>query len=311
MILAEFLSAAIDRLKAAGIDNPGLDARLLFGYALGLDRAQLLSQSQRILTDDEAAILDALIVRRGKYEPVARIIGKREFWDLQFGLNEATLEPRPDSEILIEAVLSSFRRKPESSGERPRVKESSAAAAATLDSGFRRNDEIKILDLGTGTGCLLLSLLHEWKDATGVGIDIAPRAVEQATQNAVALRLNNRATFRVGNWLEGITDKFDVIISNPPYIAADVIPVLMPEVRNHDPIHALDGGEDGLTAYRFLIPQLKDFLNPQGVMAFEVGIGQARQIADLFRQGGFTNIEIHKDLGGIERCVSGSRLSPG
>ena len=293
MRLAAFLTNAIETLKQAGIDNPQLDARLLAGHALGCDRAQLLSQSERVLTDEEILTINALLTRRIRHESVARIIGKREFWGLDFGLNEATLEPRPDSETLIEAVLSSFRRKPESSGARLR------------DEDSRSN--LRILDLGTGTGCLLLSLLHETPEATGLGIDINPRAVEQATINATALGLGSRASFRLGNWLNGITEKFDLIVSNPPYIPASDIPSLMQEVCQYDPLLALDGGEDGLAPYHHLIPQLANFLNPQGLVAFEVGQGQAQQVATLLRDNGFVTIATHKDLSGIERCVTAFR----
>ena len=218
-----------------------------------------------------------MITRRIRREPVARIIGAREFWGLNFGLNEATLEPRPDSETLVEAVLA-----------------------------FRKANA-RILDLGTGTGCLLLALLHEMPAATGMGIDMNPRAVEQAIFNAAALGLGERAMFRTGNWLTDIKENFDIILSNPPYIPASDISTLMPEVRDYDPMLALDGGVDGLAPYRFLIPQLANFLNPQGIAAFEVGAGQAPQVADLFRQSGFANIAIHKDLGGIDRCVTATR----
>lgn len=273
MNIGELVTSKIGQLKAAEIDNPSLDARLLAGHALRLDRAQLLSQSQRILSADENTAVEVLIARRMKGEPVARIIGSREFWGLKFGLNEATLEPRPDSEALIEAVLNTGKR------------------------GGR------ILDLGTGTGCLLLSLLHEWPLATGTGIDIALRAVEQAAKNAAALGLGGRAEFCVNNWLTGLTGKFDVIVSNPPYIRAADINGLQREVRDFDPMMALDGGEDGLGPYRLLIPQLKQFLNPNGIAAFEVGAGQAQDVMNLFKANEFSNFAAHQDLGGVARCV--------
>ena len=280
MILSTYITHIRERLNAAEIDNPQLDARLLIAHGLGLDRAQLLSQSQRVLTEGEIAVLDALISRRVQRESVARIIGSREFWSLNFGLNEATLEPRPDSETLIEAVLKI------------------------------RKEGNRILDLGTGSGCLLLALLHETPKATGLGIDINPRAVEQATQNAVALGLGERAVFRQGSWLTGVAETFDILISNPPYIRATDIPDLMPEVRDYDPMLALDGGADGYDPYRRLIPQLSCFLNPQGIACFEVGIGQAPLVADLFRREGFANITTHKDLGGVERCVTAINPKP-
>ncbi len=274
MRLADYVANAIETLKLAGVDNPQLDTRLLAGHALGIDRAELLSQSQRELSDAEQTSITALITRRAAREPVARIIGTRGFWGLEFGLNEATLEPRPDSETLVEAILK------------------------------LKTDAHRILDLGTGSGCLLLSLLHEFPSATGLGIDINPRAVEQAAQNAVALKLNNRAAFQTSNWLENITGKFDIIISNPPYIPHFYIEHLMPEVRDHDPMLALDGGTDGLAPYRHLIPQLPHFLTPNGILCFEIGITQALQVATLLQQSNFQNITTHKDLGGIDRCIT-------
>lgn len=313
MKLADALRRAEKRLAEAAIDTPQLDARLLVEHALGIDRNAILTQAERSLTDDEINRIESLITRRAAHEPVGRIIGLREFWSLNFGINEATLEPRPDSECLVEAALkslktklasknTSFPRKRESSGKCLRTEDSSAADAAGLDSRLRGND-VSILDLGTGTGCLLLALLHELPEATGVGIDIAPRAVEQARANAVGLNLANRTEFRTGNWLEGIAEKFDAIVSNPPYIPAAAIPGLMPEVREHDPMLALDGGVDGLAAYRLLAPQLPRFLKPDGFVAFEVGAGQAQDVAEICRRNGFAHIVIHKDYSGIERCV--------
>lgn len=264
------------RLAEAGIDSPLFDARLLVSHALRLDYVEILSQSERVLSAGEMRDIEKLVARRMAHEPVGRIQGMREFWSLPFGLNEATLEPRPDSETLVEAALKSLRGK-----SAPRL-----------------------LDLGTGTGCLLLSLLHELPDATGVGIDIAPRAVEQAQANAKNLRLSGRAAFKVGNWLEGITEKFDAILSNPPYIATGDIPALMPEVREHDPLCALDGGEDGLDIYRRLIPMLPHFLKKGGFAIFEVGAGQADDVAALCRKAKLADITKHKDLNGIERCVA-------
>lgn len=274
MRLNDFLLTAFDKLKQAGIDNPQLDARLLTGHILKMDRAQLLAQTERTLPLDEIARINELLQKRANGLSVARILGHREFWGLEFGLNEATLEPRPDSETLIEAALKQAR------------------------------SAKRILDLGTGTGCLLLSLLQEMPDATGLGIDINPRAVEKALENASALKLEKRATFRVGNWLQGISEKFDLIVSNPPYIPTKDIEGLMREVRDHDPRQALDGGLDGLDPYRHMIPQMGDFLTPKGMVAFEVGLGQADVLKKLFEKHGFQSIAAHKDLGGILRCVT-------
>ncbi len=276
MKLYRLITTAIEELRQAGIDNPQLDARLLIGDTLNLDRAELLSQAERELSPEEVAAAKMLLFRRVEGEPVARILGHREFWGLNFGMNEATLEPRPDTETVVETVLK------------------------------LHPDAKRILDLGAGTGCLLLALLHDLPEATGLGIDISPRAVTQASINAVALELDDRAEFRAGNWIEGLTEQFDVIVSNPPYIPSAEIQTLMPEVRDYDPLQALDGGEDGLDPYRALIPQLKDILRAGGLVAFEVGQGQAAQIADLFRQNDYTSVSTHKDLAGIDRCVSAS-----
>lgn len=276
--LAFFLRAATAHLAAAGVDTPELDTRLLVAAGLGCDRLQLLTERERVLTADELKRLNLLIDRRVQREPVARILGLREFWGLPFGLNEATLEPRPDSETLIEVALG-------------------CPKSAT------------ILDLGTGTGCLLLALLHEWPEAIGVGTDIAPRAVEQAQANAARLGLEQRATFRVSDWLDSLSERFDLIVSNPPYIPSRDIPGLMPEVREHDPMQALDGGADGLAPYRYLIPRLPHHLTPQGHVIFEVGQGQADEVAELLRRAGFIEVRSAKDLGGVERCVAGRLTS--
>jgi len=273
------MADATARLKKSGVEAPSFEARLLIEHALDLNRADLLSQSERILSDEEIRRIENLIARRAAHEPVARIIGEREFWSLNFGLNEATLEPRPDSEALVEVAIENLR------------------------------DKIapRILDLGTGTGCLLLSILHEIPSATGIGIDIAPRAIEQARMNAEKLGLTPRADFRIGDWLDDITEKFDAIIANPPYIPSPDIAGLMPEVREHDPLRALDGGKDGLDIYRHLIPHIPHFLKSGGFTLFEVGIGQADDVAGLCRNAGLVDVSKHRDLNGIERCVAALR----
>lgn len=273
--LVETLRASEKQLIEAGVENPMLDSRILLSHALGMERVDLLLQAERLLSADEIARIKELMTRRARRESVARILGEREFWGLPFGLNEATLEPRPDSETLIDAAL-------------PELQERAG---------------VSILDLGTGTGCLLLSLLHELPNAVGIGIDIASRAIEQAQANAKRLKLDDRAVFRAGSWLNGVDGPFDLIISNPPYIVTEDLTTLMPEVRDNDPMLALDGGADGLKFYRELIPQLPKFLKPGGSAVFEVGLGQAREVSELFQQSGFHSGSIHEDLSGIERCV--------
>ncbi len=313
-VLAACLSLAQKRLAAAGVDNPALDARLLISAALELDRIQLLTQNERALTKEEEKKIETLIARRESREPVARILGLREFWGLPFGLNEATLEPRPDSETLVETALGFFAQADSSSplaGEEAKTRTCASKRLVFAGEGSFSSEALlpkpprRLLDLGTGTGCLLLSLLQEWPEAMGIGIDLAPRAVEQAQENARRLGLDSRAVFQTGNWLEGLTESFDLIISNPPYIPAADIEALAPEVREHDPRLALDGGADGLAPYRHLIPLLPAFLNPHGAALFEVGIGQAQAVAALLKETGFTNVFTKPDLGGIDRCVGG------
>lgn len=279
-LLSSFLLVAQERLAKAGVDDPALDARVLAGAVLGLDRVTLLIQGpKRVLDERERSALDAVLTRRAAREPVGRILGSREFWGLSFVLNEATLEPRPDSETVIETAL--------------RV--------------FPLSREGRFLDLGTGTGCLLLSLLHACPNATGLGVDLSLRAVAQARENATRLGLAARAEFQEGNWFEDVVGTFDLIVSNPPYIPSAQIKGLQDEVRLFDPPLALDGGEDGLEAYRILASHGARFLNAGGAVLFEVGIGQSEDVACLLRTGGFTDVTTYNDLAGVPRCVTGRK----
>lgn len=281
MRLADFIKDAVVNLRNAGIDDAATDARILIGHALGLDRASLLSQSERALSPGEEIACRALLDQRKKGKPVSRITGVREFWGLPFGLNEATLDPRPDSETLIDAVT------------------------ALWSSGWNDGKNERILDLGTGTGCLLLALLHERPNATGLGVDVSEDAVGQARENAATLGLRTRAAFQQSDWLNNVSGTFDIIVSNPPYIETETIGTLQPEVRLFDPARALDGGQDGLDPYRLLIPQLSRFLNPGGLVAFEIGLSQEKAVSTMLRHNKFTNIICRKDLGGIVRVVMG------
>jgi release factor glutamine methyltransferase len=258
-------------------DNPRLEARLLLAHALGLTRADLIRDPNRRV---ETETFNRLIARRLRHEPLAHILGRREFWSLEFEVSPATLIPRPDSETLIEAALARFAAAPP-----PR----------------------RILDLGTGTGCLLLALLHEFPAAFGIGIDIAPEAARLARRNAARLGLADRAGFLAGDWTTAIGRRFGLVISNPPYILSADIPGLMPEVALHEPRRALDGGADGLDAYRTILQGLPDCLLPGGVAILELGAGQAAQAASLARQGGF-DASLHLDLGGIARAIVLSRI---
>lgn len=267
---------AEERLTAAGVDTPALDARLLLEHALGLDRSGLLARADDTVAAADAARAIALIERRAGREPVSRIIGERGFWTLDLTLAPDTLDPRPDTETVVEAVLNSL---PD------------------------RNAPVRILDLGTGSGCILLALLAELPAARGLGIDISPGAVAAATANAARNGLSDRARFQTGHWGCGLTERFDRVVSNPPYIPSATIAGLEPEVRLHDPLRALDGGGDGLDAYRVLAAQVPDLLVPGGLAAFEVGAGQDADVAALMTAAGMELDGIHRDLGGVSRCV--------
>ncbi|HYH17051.1 MAG TPA: peptide chain release factor N(5)-glutamine methyltransferase [Azospirillum sp.] len=268
--------AAEARLRAAGVDTPELDARLLLEHALGLTRDQLLTRAHDPVTHEQAARLDALVERRAGREPVSRILGSRGFWTLDLALNADTLDPRPDTEAVVEAALDAIPDR-----------------AASL----------RLLDLGTGTGCILLALLAELPNATGIGVDVSPQAVAAAAENAARNGLDARACFQTGDWAAGLGERFDLIVSNPPYIPSADIAALEPEVRVHDPLRALDGGTDGLDAYRAIAAQLPGLLVPGGSVVLEVGIGQAGDVAALLAAAGLGLTGVFRDLGGVERCV--------
>jgi len=264
-------------LAAAGIDSPALDARLLLLAALDISSAELAGLPEAPLGEEGASRLAGFAARRLAREPVARILGEREFWGLPFRLSPATLEPRPDTETLVEAVLKTLRTR--GHADRP----------------------LTIVDVGTGTGCILAALLHELPQATGLGIDRAPEAARTARDNAGRLGLAARAHFIVGDWSTAVAGPVDVLVSNPPYIESDLIRTLAPEVRRYDPLLALDGGPDGLDAYRALAADARRLLAPGGLAALEVGEGQADAVAGLL--AGLGPVSIHPDLAGIDRVV--------
>jgi release factor glutamine methyltransferase len=274
--IAEAIRDGADRLRDVA-DNPRLEVRLLLAHALGLARADLIRDPGRSV---QTAAFNDLIARRLRHEPLAHILGRREFWSLEFRVSPATLIPRPDSETLIEAALACFAHRP-----RP-VRQ--------------------VLDLGTGTGCLLLALLHEFPAAFGIGVDIAPDAARLARLNATQLGLADRASFVVSDWTNAICGRFDLVISNPPYIPAADIAGLMPEVALQEPQRALDGGTDGYDAYRTILHDLQDRLLPGGAAILELGAGQAAAVSALARQAGFA-ASLHLDLAGIQRAIVLSR----
>jgi release factor glutamine methyltransferase len=268
------------QFEATGIDTPALDARLIVGHALRLDHSALASQAGRALTAAERETIAQLAARRLRGEPVARILGTKEFWGLPFALSKATLVPRPDTETVVEAAL-----------------------AAIGDA--RRPNPLRIADLGTGTGAILLALLHELPHATGLGTDIDPRAIETARMNAHALGLASRAEFILADFETPLNASFDLVVSNPPYIPTRDIASLAPEVRDHDPRGALDGGADGLDAYRAIARHAPDLLRDNGVLIVEFGIGQAAEVAAVMTAGGvLETLVVHRDLAGLERTIS-------
>jgi len=270
--VADLVHGAAGVLRAAGIDNPRLEARLLLAHATGVPVAALLRDPQRRV---HPAGFDTLLARRAAHEPLAYIVGRREFWSLDFAVSPATLIPRPDSEALIEAALTAFahRRPPDC-----------------------------VLDLGTGTGCLLLAALHEFAAAFGVGVDRSPEAARLAAANAAALGMAGRAAFLCGDWTAALNARFDLVLCNPPYIPTSDIGGLMPEVAGHEPRDALDGGADGLAAYRRIVPSLPARLRPDGVAVLEVGTGQAEAVSALAREFGLA-ATTRPDLAGIARAV--------
>jgi release factor glutamine methyltransferase len=274
--VASSLAEAAGLLAAAGIEEPRREARLLLAAVLTVDTAIILGHPDRVLGRSERTRFAGLLARRAAREPSARVLGRREFWSLDFALAPETLIPRPDSETLVEAALAN-------------ISDRSAA--------------LRLLDLGTGTGCLLLALLSELPAAIGIGIDLVPNAAVTARRNAVALGLAGRSRFIAGSWGTAIMGRFDVIVANPPYIASAAIAALAPEVAQYDPRVALDGGTDGLDSYLALAPDLLRLLSESGVAVVELGAGQAEPVAAIMRQMGLVIEEVCRDLAGIERCL--------
>ncbi len=270
------IAAAAARLEAAGIESPRREARLLVGLAAGLDAATVLGYPRRELAPAAARQFERLVARRAAREPFSRLAGRREFWSLEFALSPETLDPRPDSESVVAAALA---RLPD------------------------REAALRIVDFGTGSGCLLLALLHELPLALGFGIDIAPGAVATASQNAASMGLKDRVFFAVSAWGSALAGAIDVGVANPPYIATDEIAALAPEVARYDPRRALDGGPDGLAAYRALAPDIRRLLRPTGFACIEVGDGQADAAAAIFAAGGLDEVGRQHDLAGRERCL--------
>lgn len=264
-------------LALQAIDSAFLDARLLLEAATGLTREHILLKDFD-LSEEEQQRFFAMIERRANYEPVAKIIGKKAFWKHDFFTSAATLDPRPETELMVEAAMAHLPQ------QLP----------------------VQILDLGTGTGCILLSILHELPRATGLGVDLSPEALKIAQSNAAAMQLSSRASFLQSSWFEKVKGAFDLIVSNPPYIEEDAI--LPPEVR-HDPASALFAGKDGLDDYRLILRGAAEKLKPQGILILEIGEGQANNVIDLAATHNLELREVRKDLAQIPRTLVFKRKS--
>ena len=279
LTLVKAWTAARKRLEAANIDTPVIDARILLLAAAETDRATLIGDPQRPLTPEAALKFETFVRRREQREPAAHIVGKKGFWTLDLISDRRGLVPRPETEVIVDLILK----------------------AHAVDVPNR------VLDLGVGSGTILLALLAERKSWTGVGIDQSEDALALAAENATQIGLTDRIELRVGDWHQGVDERFDIVVSNPPYIPSAVIDTLQDEVRLHDPRLALDGGDDGLDPYRILFSALPEVLKPSGVFAFEFGIGQADAVMALAQSvPGLINLRVIKDLSDIDRVIFGT-----
>ncbi|MBT3370544.1 MAG: peptide chain release factor N(5)-glutamine methyltransferase [Rhodospirillaceae bacterium] len=280
LTLRQALAAAGRDLRDAGVEDAMLDAALLLAHAIGGDRLTLIREAERQLNEAETQAYTKLVAARAARQPVSRLLGRRAFWSLDLDIGPAVLDPRPDSETIVEAALAQLPDE---------------------------NAPYEIADFGTGSGCLLLALLVERPRAHGLGVDISPAAARQARENARALDLGDRGGFMVGDWGAGLAGGlggcFDMIVSNPPYIASADIAGLAPEVRCHDPALALDGGADGLAAYRALVPDLRRLLRPGGRAVLEYGQGQTSDLEQIIKMADMAVQSCHADLAGVERCL--------
>ena len=278
--ISDALAAGSLRLKRAGVENPTLDARLLLMHALSFSREALVANQKNPVTEELLYAYDQLLDRREKHEPISHITGGREFWSITFEVTKDTLDPRADSETIIEAVLEAI---PEH--EKP----------------------LSILDIGTGTGCLLIALLVEYPQSTGLGIDISEKALAVARRNAGRIINSPRIRLEQGEWAQNVKETFDVIISNPPYIPEADIASLATEVKQFEPHLALSGGDDGLNAYRALAPQLSRMLNEGGIAVLEIGKGQEAAVRNIMACEGLMPISEKRDLANIIRTITFKR----
>ncbi len=270
---SQVLTAAVQQLTKAGVPDAARDARKLFAYASGVDAGRLTLILPEPVSAELMTRFDHLIARRARFEPVSHLIGSRAFYGRDFEVTKDVLDPRPETETLIDVAL--------------------------------RDPFARVLDLGTGSGCILITLLAENTQAVGVGADVAPKALAVALRNAQRHHVDDRATFVQSDWLAGIRRPFDLIVANPPYIAADEMAGLSRDVREWEPRLALTDEADGLTAYRTIISQAQDVLELDGRLIFEIGSTQGKAVAELMLQGGLTHVFVIPDLDGRDRVVTG------
>jgi release factor glutamine methyltransferase len=278
--LVQAWNAAKARLQAAGVDGPVIDARLLVEAAAGASRTDIIADPRRVLTEEQAATLESFIARRERREPVSHILGRKGFWKIMLQVTADVLTPRPDTETLVELVL---RDLPEAKA-------------------------FSVLDLGVGSGAILLAILAERPAGKGLGVDVSDEALAVARENAANLGLAGRVALLRGDWTRGLGDaSFDLVVANPPYVRSAEIAGLAPEVRDHEPRLALDGGLDGLDAYRELAPEILRVLKPGCPFAVEIGFDQSTEVEALFKAAGAEAVATHKDLANRDRVVAGAK----
>ncbi|MBI1327277.1 MAG: peptide chain release factor N(5)-glutamine methyltransferase [Alphaproteobacteria bacterium] len=273
--IREALQKLREIFTSGGMENPSLEARLLVSMATGARMEDLIIAENDNLSSAQIDKVNEYASRRQRGEPLARIAGEKEFWGLPFFLSPATLEPRADTETLVETVLKYADK----------------------------NKKLKLLDLGTGTGCIPIALLHELPNAEATAVDISGEALATAQRNAERNNVCDRFATVKSNWFENVVGTFDIITSNPPYIESGIIESLQVEVRNHDPILALDGGETGFDAYKIILNDAKKYLTPHGRIFLELGQGQLNGIMGIVETTGATLITTHRDLAGVERVA--------
>jgi release factor glutamine methyltransferase len=277
--------------------NSPLEARMLIKHITGLSDADLIGMDSISLTDTQKEWLDNAIKQRLNSRPISKIIGYKEFYGRRFFVNDDVLDPRPETELIIDETIRHCERS-------EAIQEHHIQPLACRVANAPRNDDVRILDLGTGSGCILLTLLSEIPHSIGIGTDISIKALNIAEQNAESLAVCDRVKFIESNWFDSVTGQFDIIVTNPPYIETHTLVSLDEDVKNYDPVQALDGGEDGLEPYKVILPQIRKHLKPNGFFMCEHGTGQSQDIKRLAKNAGLSEIRVHHDLAGHDRCVS-------